>query len=445
SGNAPQPFPKQELPSNSLPTTHRVGEPIRATLATMASHSQVGSEPPSTVPPSLRYIAKQPILDAHENVYGYELLFRDGPQSLFSGVNSSHASLNTMDYSLAFGTGTVTGDKLAFVNCTRELLVSGLASLLPPDKAVLEILEDIEPDSEVLSACSHLRSLGYRLALDDFVETNLDTPFLDHVVIVKVDIRANSREGQVRIAKRLAQRGLKLLAEKVETRREFDFLRDNGYQYFQGYFFCRPIILETHDIPAAQLNQLRLLRAISDPSLNLKQLDQIIRLDVSLSYRLLRSLNSAAFGLHRIRSVMHALVLLGEAEIRKWVALVVAGILGQDKTPELVRIAVVRAKFCESLAPKSKAEQYFLTGLFSLLDAMLDKPMSQLLPELPLPEECQVALLRGDSPLARLLQQCERCERGEFDREREAAPAPSIMYHAFEEATLWADLVLNAQ
>ena len=410
----------------------------------MAFHSQRGAEQLPTVRSSLRYIAKQAILDAEEHVFGYELLFRDGPESLFSGVSSNHASLNTMDYSLAFGTGTVTGEKFAFVNCTRELLIDGLVTLLPPDTTVLEILEDIAPDPEVLEACRHLRDLGYRLALDDFLETNLDTPFLDYVGIIKVDIRANKRAAQLRIAQELGRRNLILLAEKVETRQEFDFLRGHGYQYFQGYFFCRPIILETHDIPATELNQLRLLRAISDPSLNLKQLDEIIRLDVSLSYRLLRYLNSAAFGLYRIRSVMHALVMLGEGEIRKWVALVIAGILGQDKTPELVRIAVVRARFCESLAPPTKSESYFLAGLFSLLDAMLDRPMAQVVSELPVSEECRLALLRGETPLTALLQQCERCERGDFDGGLNDMKQKDV-WHSFQAATVWADTVLEAQ
>jgi EAL and modified HD-GYP domain-containing signal transduction protein len=337
----------------------------------------------------------------------------------------------------------VTGEKLAFVNCTRELLINGLVTLLPPDSTVLEILEDVTPDPEVLKACRHLRDLGYRLALDDFLETNLDTPFLEYASIIKVDIRANKRAEQVRIAQELGRRDFILLAEKVETHHEFEFLRRHDYQYFQGYFFCRPIILETHDIPATELNQLRLLRAISDPSLNLKQLDEIIRLDVSLSYRLLRYLNSVAFGLHRIRSVMHALVMLGESEIRKWVALVIAGILGQDKTPELVRIAVVRARFCESQAPLAKSEPYFLTGLFSLLDAMLDRPMAQVASELPISDECRFALLRGESPLTALLQQCERCERGDFsdlnDKKQEDA------WRSFQAATLWADAVLDAQ
>jgi c-di-GMP-related signal transduction protein len=409
----------------------------------MASRSQLGPEQSTALSPSLRYLAKQPILDAHENVFGYELLFRGGPESLFCTVNSDYASLSTMDYSLAFGTVTLTGGAFAFVNCTRALLVNRTVTLLPPENTILEILEDIEPDREVLAACDDLRARGYRLALDDFLEKNLGSAFLDRVTYVKVDIRENGKAAQKRIAQQLMPRGLLLLAEKVETRLEFEFARDHGYQYFQGYFFCRPIILETHDIPAAQLNQLRLLKAISDPTLNLKQLDEIIRLDVSLCYRLLRYLNSPAFGFYTIRSVMHALALLGEGEVRKWVALVTAGILGRDQTPELVRICVVRARFCERLAPRSKSDQYFITGLFSLLEAMLHRPMSQVVSELPITDECRVALLRGQNPLADLLRQCERCERGDFESGLANETQRENVWHSFQEATLWADTVLG--
>ena len=398
---------------------------------------------PAPARQSIRYVAKQPILDARESVFGYELLFRDGPENLWSAINSDRASLSTMDYSLAFGTNSLTGGKAAFVNCTRELLTGGFVTLLPPDSTVLEILEDVEPDPEVLRACRSLRSLCYRFALDDFVEARLGSPFLDYVTYVKVDIRANSRHDLVNIEQRLTRRGLLLIAEKVETREEFDFLRDHCYHFFQGYFFCRPILLEARDIPTAQHNQLRLLQAVSDSTLDLKQLDEIIRPDVSLCYRLLRYLNSAAFGLYPIRSVMHALILLGEREIRKWIALVTAAMLGQNKVPELARLAIVRGKFCESYAPPEKADQYFLTGLFSLLEPMLERPMSQLVAELPISNESRIALLGGDNELANLLEICEMCERGEFEELRKKEKVPETISQRFQRATMWADIVLG--
>lgn len=391
----------------------------------------------------LRYLARQPILDRQERVFGYELLFRGGPETLWSAVNSDRASLSTMDYSLVFGTGTLTGGKRAFINCTRELLVDGLVTLLPPDSTVLEILEDVEPEPEVIKACHRLRSLGYILAMDDFDAEDMDSAFLDLATYIKVDLRATSRNDQATIAQRLSRRGLILIAEKVETRDEFEFASGVGYQFFQGYFFCKPTIVSTHEIPSVQRNQLRLLQAASDPTLDLHALEQIIRPDVSLCYRLLRYLNSAAFGLYPVRSIHHALTLLGEREIRKWIALVSAAMLAKSKTPELARMAIVRAKFCETYAASDQRENYFLAGLFSLLDAMLERPMEQLVGDLPIPDECRAALLGNRNRLFELLQLCELCEKGEFDETTQDSDGASL-WDTFHSAVTWSDAVIGA-
>jgi EAL and modified HD-GYP domain-containing signal transduction protein len=399
--------------------------------------------PKATAPttPSTRYLARQPILDAHENIFGYELLFRGGPETLFCAINSDTASLSTMDYSLVLGTQSLTHGKRAFINCTRELLVGGLVTLLPPDLTVLEILEDVPPDRDVIAACRRLRSFGYSLALDDFTEAAMGTPFLDLVSFVKVDLRASVSSELAPIANRLAHRGIRLIAEKVETRDEFELSLGAGYEFFQGYFFCKPTIFHTRDIPPAQQNQFRLLRIALDPELDIKALEAIVRSDVSLCYRLLRYLNSAAFGLYPVRSIMHALTLLGEREVRKWIALVTAASLAGDKTPELVRVAMVRAKFCECLAPPANADDYFLAGLFSLLDTMLERPMEQLAAELPVSAECREALVGTDNPIATLLSQCSRCEKAEF--ESSEGNSESI-WETFHVASRWVDSLLGS-
>jgi c-di-GMP-related signal transduction protein len=413
------------------------------TLATPLAPESIPEEPISQ---RTRYLARQPILDAHENVYGYELLFRGGPETLFSAINSDRASLSTMDYSLALGTGTLTNGKRAFINCTRELLVGGLVTLLPPDLTILEILEDIEPDAEVLAACRRLRSSGYTLALDDFNGEAMGSPFLSLVTFVKVDLRATERSQLANISRRLSSRGLQLLAEKVETREEFALCLDAGYQYFQGYFFCRPTLVQACDISPVQQSQFKLLRLASDPQFDLKGLEAIIRCDVSLCYRLLRYLNSAAFGLYPVRSVMHALLLLGERDVRKWIAVVTAAMMAVNKTPELVRMAMIRGKFCECLAPPGKAEDYFLAGLFSLLETMLERPMEQLAAELPVSEECRTALLGGDNQIAVLLRRCIACEAEDFkDETRSQYPAEAgEVWDAFRKASLWTDSLLGS-
>jgi len=394
---------------------------------------------------SVRYLARQPILDAHENVFGYELLFRGGAGLLTSSTNSDTASLTTMDYALALGAASLTSGKRAFINCTRELLTDGLVTLLPPDQTVLEILEDVAPDPEVLAACARLRSQGYTLALDDFVPENLGSPFLDLVHFVKVDLRATEQRQWAPVAERLSRRGLKLVAEKVETRAEFRASLNAGYDYFQGYFFCKPTLLQTRDISPFNKNQLDLLRLTSENSLNFKQLEQIIRRDVSLCYRLLRYLNSAAFGLYPVRSIMHALTLLGEREVRKWIALVTTALLAKDRTPELIRMAMIRGKFCESYANTHvETENYFLTGLFSLLEAMLERPMSQLVTELPISDKCRSALLGDENNLTCILRLCTECERAELGPLNSMLPKTDIsdVWDRFHSASRWADSVL---
>jgi c-di-GMP-related signal transduction protein len=397
-------------------------------------------------PHTLRYLARQPILDLRENVFGYELLFRGGSAGFLSAINSDRASMTTMDSSLLLGAASLTGGKRAFINCTRELLVSGLVTLLPADLTVLEVLEDVVPDLEVLQSCRKLRTQGYSLAMDDFIARDSGSPLLELVKYVKVDLRATTRSEQKTIARQLIRRGITLVAEKVETREDFDFVASLGYTFFQGYFFCRPVTLATRDIPTTAQTHLRLLQQSQAPELDILGLEKIIRPEVALCYRLLRYLNSAAFGLYPVRSIRHALSLLGEREVRKWVALVTTAMLAQNKPAELVRMAMVRGHFCENFAPPDKQEDYFLAGLFSLLEAMLDRPMDHLVHDLPISEPCRVALLGGDNHIAQAIRICQHCERAEFDQTlvgRDQEEADHI-WARFHDSTLWSEAVLSS-
>lgn len=392
-------------------------------------------------PPTLRYLARQPILDLRGDVAGYELLFRGGSAELLSAINSDRASLTTMDSSLLLGAASLTAGKRAFINCTRELLVSGFVTLLPPDLTVLEVLEDVTPDAEVLRACRKLRTQGYSLAMDDFVAAQWDSPLLELVKYVKVDLRATSRDEQRDIAHELTRHGITLLAEKVETRDDYDFVCSCGYSLFQGYYFCRPVTLATRDIPTTARTHFRLLQASQSPSLDLCGLEKLVRPEVALCYRLLRYLNSAAFGLYPIRSVRHALTLLGEREIRKWIALVTTAMLAQDKPTELVRIAMVRGHFCEAFSEPGAEEDFFLAGLFSLLDAMLDRPMDHLVHDLPISERCRLALLGDENEIGESIRLCHRCEHAHYEA---SGPEHSdTIWDRYQEATAWADAVLS--
>ena len=283
----------------------------------------------------IRFVARQPIFDRDERVFGYELLFRNGTEQAFQG-DIDAAARSTLDSSLLFGIDTLCDHRRAFINCTREVLLNDMVTLLPPTLAVVEILESIEVDDEIISACQRLRSAGYLIALDDFTADDARESLFPLTDIIKVDLRATTRAERVDMMRSLGA-SHSMLAEKVETQEEFrETLRD-GFHYFQGFFFRRPELMKARDIPACQLNYLRMLAMVSRPTLDLKEIERAIKGEASVCYRLLRYLNSPVFAFHNnIHSVRHALGMLGEREIRRWVRLVATLSAGKGKSSELV-------------------------------------------------------------------------------------------------------------
>ena len=347
----------------------------------------------------IRFVARQPIFDRDERVFGYELLFRNGTEQAFQG-DIDAAARSTLDSSLLFGIDTLCDHRRAFINCTREVLLNDMVTLLPPTLAVVEILESIEVDDEIISACQRLRSAGYLIALDDFTADDARESLFPLTDIIKVDLRATTRAERVDMMRSLGA-SHSMLAEKVETQEEFrETLRD-GFHYFQGFFFRRPELMKARDIPACQLNYLRMLAMVSRPTLDLKEIERAIKGEASVCYRLLRYLNSPVFAFHNnIHSVRHALGMLGEREIRRWVRLVATLSAGKGKSSELVFSALIRARFCELLSPRLGAgdSDLFLIGLLSLMDVIMQIPMAQILESVPVDQESKAALL-GSGPL----------------------------------------------
>ena len=347
----------------------------------------------------IRFVARQPIFDRDERVFGYELLFRNGTEQAFQG-DIDAAARSTLDSSLLFGIDTLCDHRRAFINCTREVLLNDMVTLLPPTLAVVEILESIEVDNEIISACQRLRSAGYLIALDDFTADDARESLFPLTDIIKVDLRATTRAERVDMMRSLGA-SHSMLAEKVETQEEFrETLRD-GFHYFQGFFFRRPELMKARDIPACQLNYLRMLAMVSRPTLDLKEIERAIKGEASVCYRLLRYLNSPVFAFHNnIHSVRHALGMLGEREIRRWVRLVATLSAGKGKSSELVFSALIRARFCELLSPRLGAgdSDLFLIGLLSLMDVIMQIPMAQILESVPVDQESKAALL-GSGPL----------------------------------------------
>ena len=366
---------------------------------------------------TIKYVARQPILDREEQVFGYELLFRDGLVNAFSG-DSDEASRATLDRSLLMGLDVLCDGRRAFVNCTRDTLINGLVTLLPPASTAVEVLENVVPDAEVIAACCSLKEAGYLIALDDYVANDARAPLAEIADIIKVDLLLTTEAQREALIKQYGPWRCRMLAEKVETQADFFRARDMGFVYFQGYFFRRPEMLNTRDMPANRLNYLRMLSEVSRQELDVGQLEKLIKSETSVCYRLLRYLNSAAFGLRsEIHSVRHALSMLGERQVRRWVHLVAALGAGQEKTSDLVLTALVRGRFGELLQPlvTHGESDLFLLGLLSLIDAMLEMPMAEVLERVPLDRETKAVLLGQPSVLRPVYQLLLAYESGEWE------------------------------
>lgn len=364
----------------------------------------------------LRYVARQPIVDREQKVFGYELLFRDGIENCFSG-DLDVAARSTLDRSLVMGLDVLCDGRRAFVNCTRDTLIKGLITLLPSTSTVVEILESVPVDPDVVAACRSLKEQGYMIALDDFVSGDPREPLVPLADIVKVEMQLTTEEQRAELMKRFGQLHCRMLAEKVESHEEFVRAQAQGFVYFQGYFFHRPEMLSTRELPANRVNYLRMLQEVSRPELDLDVLERLIKADASVCYRLLRYLNSAVFGFKKeIHSVKHALSLLGEHDIRRWVRLVAAVGAGHDKPSDLVLSALVRGRFGELLAPHVRhgESDLFLMGLLSLIDAMLEMPMDAVLERIPLDHETKAVLLGMPSQLRPVFRLILAHESGEW-------------------------------
>ncbi len=344
--------------------------------------------------------ARQPIFDAHQRVFGYELLFRSGFENCFSFPDGDVATSRVLDSFMLQSLETLWHHERAFINFTGSALLNGLATLLPAQTLTVEILENVEPDPPVVAACLKLKKLGYQIALDDVTSLERQKPLLDLANIVKVDFSLTDAGQQREIARRLGQRRVKLLAEKVETSEQFQQAASWGYHYFQGFFFCKPQLISAREIPAFKVSYLQLLQAVHRPELDFLEVERVLRHDVALSYRLLRYLNSPRFGFRgEIRSLRQAISLLGEQYVRRWAVLLSTMMLASDKPEELLITSLTRARFCELLsAPVSGRDEpadFFLMGLFSLIDTILDRPMEEVLQGIDLAADIKVALLGG--------------------------------------------------
>ncbi|PCH60360.1 MAG: signal transduction protein [Gammaproteobacteria bacterium] len=353
------------------------------------------------------YIGRQPIYNNKLDLVGYELLFRNSNNN-YADITDANAATSDVivNACLEIGLNRVVGDRLAYINITRDFIVKHNEFALPKQNIVLEILEDIECDNEVLAGLKELKEKGYTLALDDFILRDNNHSFLQYADIVKLDIRAYNEQSLASAVSELKQHKVKLLAEKIEDKNEFQFCDSLGFEQFQGYFLSKPQIIQGKAIPKSKLNLLKLLASLQNPEVTISEQETIISHDISLSYGLLRYINSVAFGLTKqIQSLRQAVMLLGHQNIRKWVMVLSLGQLSDCPTP-LLLTSMIRARMCELIAEELKCKQKdacFTVGLFSALDAIMGKTMEEVASHLPLSEDIISALVERQGEIGNIL------------------------------------------
>jgi EAL and modified HD-GYP domain-containing signal transduction protein len=370
------------------------------------------------------FVGRQPILDRALRTYAYELLFRRGELNSSNVTDADAATAAVISNTfLSVGADKILGDCKGFVNLPQNLLADEVIRVLPRETVIVEILEDVIPDAEVVRACRNLKDAGYQLALDDFVRGPESWRLIELADFIKVDFRATARNERRALAETYGRGGgIHMLAEKVESQAEYEEARSIGYSYFQGYFFAKPQVISAAEVPATKLNQLRVLHELQHAELEFKRLEELVRQDLSLAPKILRYVNSAALALNqRVSSIMQALVILGEQNIRKLIALAIMAGLVSNRPPELVWTSFTRARLCEGIAGLSRLadrkSDCFLMGLFSLLDAMIGRPIADVFQELGMPAEILAAVAGAPSSpnvFSTIYRLCLACEAGDM-------------------------------
>ncbi|MFV1984282.1 MAG: EAL and HDOD domain-containing protein [Thiohalomonadales bacterium] len=393
------------------------------------------------------YIGRQPIYDSSLNVYAYELLFRSGEVNHANVIDGDHATteviLNTFT---EIGLTKIIGKHLGFINLTRSFLLGIYPLPDCQDQIVLEILEDIEIDDEIINAVENLSKQGYTIALDDFVYHKKLEPLIKLAQIIKIDIMALSREELVEHVYLLRKYDVKLLAEKVETQEEYEVCKKLNFDYYQGYFFCKPKIIKGKRPPANKLAAMRVLAKLHDKSSTPKEIEELIMQDITMSIRLLRYINSSMYHVSReVESISHAILLLGIDTVKSVATLVVLSKM-EDKPQELIITSLVRAKMSEYLAHRYEPDlkdMAFTAGLFSIIDAVMDKPIEEILAQLPLSEEIIECLIHGIGKLADILKTVIAYERNDFETLNRSNISTDDLRKAYLSAVEWTDEIIE--
>lgn len=406
------------------------------------------------------FVARQPIFNKNEHIFAYELLYRNGHDNSFPLIDGETATLEVLVHSfLTIGINELAGEKLCFINFTENLLVKDMFTKFPENRIVVEILEDIPITSALLQKIKEIKSLGFLIALDDFVLQKNITVYdelFSLVNFIKVDFLSSTavdRQAIERIVKKNYPH-IVLLAEKVETREQFYEAKAAGYGLFQGYFFAKPEIIKGTEIPANLVQYFRIISLLRDKSSSIEEVAEEIERDVSLSFKVLKLINSPAVRLKsKIRSIKQGVVMLGLEELNHWLYVL---LLHESKANHsgdgmaLIEASLFRAKLCELLAKtkvKQNASEYFLVGMFSLIDTLLHQSMNQLLQDLPLSDEVAATLSGNLTEMTPYLEVAIACDEVRWDDMLEGATILNIDHDTLNdiyiEARRWATEILN--
>ncbi|MFT6899635.1 MAG: EAL and modified HD-GYP domain-containing signal transduction protein [Paraglaciecola sp.] len=393
------------------------------------------------------YLARQPIVDNAHNLFGYELLFRDGENNCFPDIDPDEATSKLLTQShLTTGVEVITNGKWAFINFHENTLIQHFPTSLDPKKVIIEIVETVELSEKLVEACAHIKQLGYKLALDDYDFTSKWDVLLPYVHFIKVDITDHSVQDIVANMGKLKATGAKLVVERIETKDEFDCFRDMGFHYFQGYFFARPEMVKHKNIASSKMSFLQLMSASSKATFDFDEINLLFERDVALSYKLLRCINDPSVNKRqKILSLRHALNYMGAVEVKKFIALLALANVAEDKPHELAHMSLVRAKFCELISmPRATPNAPpcgFLVGLFSLLDTLLEQPMQDLMAKLPLNEALSTALCGEENYLKDYLKLVYAFENGRWDEIAQASANleidQDVLFGIHKESVSW--------
>ena len=396
------------------------------------------------------FAARQPILDVDKNVYGYELLFRTGTDNVFPDIDQEKATSKMIEVlQFDLGLDKISSGKFAFINFTEQSILKSYPSLLPKDKVVIEILETVNPTNEIYTEVKRLSEEGYIIALDDFIHSQEWEPFYTLCKIIKVDCLDISEEELKEVVK-LKDRHphIILLAEKVESYAEFTRYIDLGFDLFQGYFFSKPELMKNASMSSSQTLLSSLLSEMAKEEPNVALVTKELETDPSLSFKVLRYTQSPKFNRGgKIKNIRHAVLMLGKAELERVIMLLFAASLGDDKPSELIKLSMHRAKFCENLAmmlpSKEHVSSAFLVGLLSLIDAMLDTNIDELIGQMPLADSIKEPLVKDKGWLAEVILVCEIIEKGEWEKLDSSCHIMKLDYDkvitAYAESATWAE------